>query len=68
MAKLPDRLVGHDAVLHGTPADVAEQFAAFEQAGLRHILIADLSPVSDISQMMGTPARVAELAKLLAAR
>jgi phthiodiolone/phenolphthiodiolone dimycocerosates ketoreductase len=65
IAKLPDRLLGHDVVFHGTPADVASQLAVFGEAGLRHVIVVDLSPLCDITQMHGMPARVAELARLL---
>lgn len=67
LAKLPDRPLGHEVVFHGTPADVAAQLTAFGEAGLRHVIVVDLSPLCDLSQMHGMPARVAELARLLAA-
>lgn len=65
--RLPDRAIGHDVVFHGTPADVAAQLTAFGEAGLRHVIVVDLSPLCDITQMQGMPARIAELAKILAA-
>jgi phthiodiolone/phenolphthiodiolone dimycocerosates ketoreductase len=66
LSKLPDRPLGHEVVLHGTPAEVAAQLTAFGEAGLRHVIVGDLSPLCDITQMQGMPARVAELARLLA--
>lgn len=65
VAKLPKRPVGHDVVLHGTPKDVAAQLDAYADAGLRHVIVVDLSPLCDISQMQGMPQRIAELARLL---
>jgi phthiodiolone/phenolphthiodiolone dimycocerosates ketoreductase len=66
LAKIPDGPLGHDVVLHGTPAEVVAQLTAFGEAGLRHVIVGDLSPLCDITQMRGTPARVVELARLLA--
>jgi phthiodiolone/phenolphthiodiolone dimycocerosates ketoreductase len=66
LAKLPDRPLGHEVVLHGAPAEVAAQLAPLGEAGLRHVIVVDLSPICDIGQMQGMPARVAELARLLA--
>lgn len=66
LSKLPDRPLGHEVVFHGTPPEVAAQLTAFGDAGLRHVIIGDLSPLCDITQMQGMPARVAELARLLA--
>jgi alkanesulfonate monooxygenase SsuD/methylene tetrahydromethanopterin reductase-like flavin-dependent oxidoreductase (luciferase family) len=67
LAKLPDGPLGHDVVLHGTPADVAAQLSSLGEAGLRHVLLVDLSPLCDMSQMAGMPARVADLARILSA-
>jgi phthiodiolone/phenolphthiodiolone dimycocerosates ketoreductase len=66
LAKLPDRPLGHEVVLHGTAADVAAQLVVLGEAGLRHVIVVDLSPLCDITQMQGMPARVAQLARLLA--
>jgi phthiodiolone/phenolphthiodiolone dimycocerosates ketoreductase len=65
VASLPDRPLGHDVVLHGSPTDVAAQLASLGEAGLRHVIVVDLSPVCDISQMQGMPERIAELARVL---
>lgn len=66
LAKIPDGPLGHDVVLHGTPAEVAAQLAVLHEAGLRHVIVGDLSPLCDITQMQGMPGRVVELARLLA--
>lgn len=67
IANLPDRPLGHDVVLHGTPEEAASRLTAFGEAGLRHVVVLDLSPLCDITQTQGTSGRVAELARLLAA-
>jgi phthiodiolone/phenolphthiodiolone dimycocerosates ketoreductase len=66
LAKIPDGTLGHDVVLHGTPSEVALRLKAYEDAGLRHLMVSDLSPLCDIGQMGGVTGRIIELARVLA--
>jgi phthiodiolone/phenolphthiodiolone dimycocerosates ketoreductase len=61
VSRAPDPMLAHDFILHGTPADIARQLKAFEDAGLEYFAPLDASPFSDITQMSLASARFAEL-------
>jgi phthiodiolone/phenolphthiodiolone dimycocerosates ketoreductase len=67
LAEVPDPMVAHDLIIHGTPAEVASQLAAFEEAGLQHLSPLDTSPFTDIRLMKGWLGRLEELQSLLKA-
>jgi phthiodiolone/phenolphthiodiolone dimycocerosates ketoreductase len=61
LADAPDMMLAHDFVLHGTPAEIARQLAAYREAGMEYFAPLDTSPFTDITQMPKASARVAEL-------
>jgi phthiodiolone/phenolphthiodiolone dimycocerosates ketoreductase len=61
LAQAPDPMLAHDFVLHGTPAEVARQLKAFEDAGVEYFAPLDSSPFTCIEQMPSVPARIEEL-------
>jgi phthiodiolone/phenolphthiodiolone dimycocerosates ketoreductase len=61
LAKIPDPTIAHDHIIHGTPAEVAKQLEAFEDAGLQVFAPLDTSPFADLSQMPGALDRLVEL-------
>jgi phthiodiolone/phenolphthiodiolone dimycocerosates ketoreductase len=65
LAQIPDPTIAHDYVIHGTPAEVAQQLKAFQDAGMQYFAPLDTSPFTDLSQMPGALDRLAELRTLL---
>ena len=61
VAAVPDPMLAHDQVIHGTPAEVAHQLRAYEQAGLEYFAPLDASSFTDMSQLARATPRLAEL-------
>ncbi len=67
LAKIPDPLIAHDYIIHGTPAEVASQMKAFEDAGLEYFAPLDTSPFTDLGNMARGADNVRDLARLVGA-
>lgn len=64
---VPDPMIAHDLIIHGTPEEVAVQLRDFEEAGLQYFAPLDTSPLTDLPLAFGAVERIARVRDLLTA-
>jgi hypothetical protein len=56
-----------DTVIHGGPSDIADEVAAYIEAGARHVQLVNMAPLADPALAATSDARLTEAVALLRA-